>query len=391
MGQPAARILAAVAVLLAVVADERACDASGSVRSPANAGGWEAGGACCGAGAQWKRIASNLSATLDGRLADCAVVELQVSVAAGGARFDRVGCFWPAFGPGTSAAAAAAGALDGPREAFFGAEGVPRGVAAWATTRVAALERRRKCALYGYGSDGPRRSKVYVEEFSYDAGWQRGDRGDAPALEARLWDPAAGTAADGDAPATVARKRYEHLPAAGAAAQLSAALPYFARRADDAAAVAVALDGAGMYHVASSTADATGETANAAWTIRFRNSAAHADPASAAADAPRAAAQKALEAAAPALGRFLGVPEAACGGGGGGGSWAACAAAVVGAAAPGAFLNALQLSRANAAGEPYLVAYYTARAADPALYHHWNRACCRLSARPEDTGRCPGP
>ena len=41
--------------------------------------------------------------------------------------------------------------------------------------------------------------------------------------------------------------------------------------------------------------------------------------------------------------------------------------------------------------EPYLVAYYTARAADPALYHHWNRACCRLSARPEDAGRCPGP
>lgn len=91
-------------------------------------------------------------------------------------------------------------------------------------------------------------------------------------------------------------------------------------------------------------------------------------------------------AAEPALSRFLGLPAGACGGG----SWAACADAVLGAAAPRAFLNNVQLSRGNSRGEPYLVLYYAARAADAADRAAWTRDCCRRSAPPERVAACGG-
>ena len=281
---------------------------------------------------------------------------------------DRVGCFWPS-------SRSRRGPLDAARDGFFDDERVPADVAAWAGGRVAALERRRKCAIVGFAADGARRSKAYVEEFSADPDWQGLRRGGAPALEARLWDPAGG------ALAVAARKTYDHLPPTGAAAQLAALLPHFAGNPGDAAAVEAAFAGLGMYHLAAETTVPGVGATNAAWSVRLANRRAHADPASAGASADRAAGRAALLAAEPALSRFLSLPAGACGGG----SWAACADAVL-----GAFLNNVQLSRSNSRGEPYLVLYYAARAADAADRAAWTRDCCRRSAPPERVAACGG-
>jgi len=364
---------AMMAALLATAAADSDCPAENTTAtSPANVGGWPAS-ACCGAGDAWAETAANLTRALRTRFGRCAVVEIQASVAAGGARFDRVGCFWPS-------SRSRRGPLDAARDGFFDDERVPADVAAWAGGRVAALERRRKCAIVGFAADGARRSKAYVEEFSADPDWQGLRRGGAPALEARLWDPAGG------APVVAARKTYDHLTPAGAAAQLAALLPHFAGNPGDAAAVEAAFAGLGMYHLASETTVPGVGATNAAWSVRLANRRAHADPASAGASADRAAGRAALLAAEPALSRFLGLPAGACGGG----SWAACADAVLGAAAPRAFLNNVQLSRGNSRGEPYLVLYYAARAADAADRAAWTRDCCRRSAPPERVAACGG-
>ena len=356
-----------------------------ALRSPAATTGWpDTAGSCCGVAATRETVAA-LGAATRGRFALCASLELQVSISVSGLRFDRVGCFWPAT------AMASPSAFDDARDRFFAAEGVPPDVRAWAQDRVDALTIDNLCGIVGFGSDGERRSKVYVEEFSFDADWQgrlqqqEDQRSPSsrrrPALLARVWDPQSPLVA-----AKTAAKRYEHLAAEGTAAQLARALPFFREETEDAASVAEALRGLGMYNIDSSTRSSANRTLNRAWAMRFDSEAAHADPRGEGARAFRKRARAGLDAAEPALGRFLGLRNDGnpCGRGEGAAasrasSWLACADALVSEASPAAFVNNLQLSRSNSAGEPYLTLYYTARTPDTARRLRWLERCCRLS------------
>ena len=100
---------------------EETCEEASNTRSPGTRTGWGGdrgvGGECCGVGSSWRELASNLSAVAAERYAQCSVVELQVSFSAGGVRFDRVGCFWAAFGP--SSGEARENVFDASRRAFF--------------------------------------------------------------------------------------------------------------------------------------------------------------------------------------------------------------------------------------------------------------------------------
>ena len=347
-----------------------------TARSPGPAGGWVQGGECCGV-EDWAGGAAELRAALGDRLSDCGSVELQVAFSrGGGARLDRVGCFWPTLGPG---AGDAGRALNASRAAHFARARVPADVAEWVERRVANLERRRRCPVVGWAEDGPSRSKVYVEEFSFDPGWQRLDRAGFPALEARVWDPRNFTAA-----AVAADKRYDHFSASTAAEKLAAALPYFADAPEDAKSVADAFEGFVEYVMTSTTnvarAGGEAEATNSAFAARL------VDPRK----RPGATLDALARAEAP-LARFLGLGAAPCAASpdARAASWLACADAVMADAAPGAFLNNVQLSRTNARGDPYLVLYYSAKQPEPAGHRAWLAHCCRTTAPPGQLQHCP--
>lgn len=320
----------------------------------------------------------------------CDIVEMQLKASTTkGLNFDRALCVWPVGVP----------EFDKNRQRFLEQSNVPLAVQDWASKLRTDLEKNGSAVVMMFGDDGPRRAKLYVEEYRLDNEWAKAKmEAFSPHAWALTYDPTNGLAGD-----ATAAKKYVNLPISGASTQLAKYVSWFGRHPNQALKIEEASKSiaAHLQYSYDELNDDT-NTSVTSLSFRFANSHMHNNPQTDKQLNPEAGkaveyrrrSRRFLQSIAPVLEEWI---KPACSSGNSSGkqslkaraaaSWVACSEHVFSELSSQAFLNWIKYNEVST-GENYVTFYWNVRVARTGLLNKWHRKTCIDTTPPEHHGVC---